>query len=182
MSFVIYSIFVGKKEVLCMEQDNSYYDAVIADLVAERDSLNSAIETLMRRRGLGGTLPPPTAASAATRENITEADLPHDAFFGLTIPDAAKKYLGITKKTRPHATLCEALLAGGLKTSSANFRETVRSVLGRQPDFVKVNSEWGLAEWYPAMRRDRKQRNGPPQVEPNKETNDGTTKDDVEAA
>jgi len=40
------------------------------------------------------------------------------------------------------------LLEGGFQTSSANFREVVRSTLSRNPDFVKVGGQWGLRDWY----------------------------------
>jgi hypothetical protein len=48
--------------------------------------------------------------------------------------------------------LAEALQAGGWKTASKNVTETLRVTLGRHPDFVKINAEFGLAEWYPGRR------------------------------
>jgi hypothetical protein len=67
----------------------------------------------------------------------------------MTLPDAAHKYLSLVKNPTPHPDFCDALLAGGFKTTAANFREVVRSTLSRHPDFVKVRrGEWGLREWY----------------------------------
>ncbi len=122
------------------------YDVVIADLENKRDQINAAIEML---RALGATgaiaLPLPAAPSKA---QPSEADIPRDAFFGMTIPEAAKRYLSIVKATKPNSELCSALLRGGFKTQANNFSEVVRSTLQRHPDFVKVNGEWGLGDWY----------------------------------
>jgi hypothetical protein len=129
-----------------MSQENSPYDAVIADLEAKRDQMSAMIENLKQMRGLVHSVV--TAGVSVIPVAGVSTTLSHDAFFGMTIPDAARKYLSIVKKTVPHPQLCDALLDGGFKTSAANFREVVRSTLGRNPEFVKVNSQWGLGEWY----------------------------------
>lgn len=143
-----------------MPQDFTHYDAVIADLKSQRDRLTSMIDMLEQMKSVGmpftasnaGDIPPRTASGAP--------EIPHDAFFGMTIPEAAKKYLSIIKRTAPHPALCDALLAGGFTTSSPNFREVVRSTLGRMhDDFVKISGQWGLREWY-GTRGKRKSKRG----------------------
>ncbi len=138
-----------------MAQDSTHYDAVIIDLETKRDQLNAMIETLKQMKSVG--LPSMGMPVSSAPSVITEADIPHDAFFNLTIPDAAKKYLSIVKKTKPHPELCDALLNGGFKTSASSFREVVRATLGRNPEFVRVNGQWGLKEWY-GKRGKRKSR------------------------
>jgi hypothetical protein len=128
-----------------MTQEPTPYDVVIADLESKRDQLSATIEML---KALRGTASIPLPLASGTQRLATEADIPRDAFFGMTLPEAAKKYLSIGKVTKTNPVLCEALLHGGFKTQSNNFPEVVRSTLGRHPDFVKVSGEWGLAEWY----------------------------------
>ncbi len=128
-----------------MAQEPTPYDVVIADLESKRDQISATIEMLKALRGTG-TIALPLAT--ATRPPATNGEIARDAFFGMSLPEAAKKYLSIEKVTKANPVLCEALLRGGFKTQSANFSEVVRSQLGRHPDFVKVSGEWGLAEWY----------------------------------
>lgn len=139
-----------------MSETPNPYDIVIADLENKRDQINAAIEMLRALSGTGAiALPLPAAPS---KVQMSEADIPRDAFFGMTIPEAAKKYLAIVKGTKANAELCSALLRGGFKTQAANFGEVVRSTLQRHPDFVKVNGEWGLADWYGSRGGARRQR------------------------
>jgi hypothetical protein len=132
-----------------MAQDSSPYDVVIADLEAKRDQINVAIDMLRALR-VTGAITLPASVPTPTQKPITSSDLeiPRDAFFGMTIPEAAKKYLAMVKVTKPNSDLCVALLKGGFKTQANNFSEVVRSTLQRHADFVKVSGEWGLAEWY----------------------------------
>lgn len=130
-----------------MPKEQTPIDVVIADLKAERDQLNSMISALERRKA-GASLNK-SAAVPADRLIISEDAIPSDAFFGMTLPDAAHKYLSLVKNPKPHPELCDALLEGGFKTGATNFREVVRSTLSRHPDFVRVRrGEWGLKEWY----------------------------------
>jgi hypothetical protein len=129
-----------------MAKEVTHYDAVIADLEQKRDQLTVMIETLKNMKLMGGGVPMPPAVRAAAITPL--ADLPHDAFFGMTIPEAAKKYLTLARGTKPQPELCEALLSGGFTTTASNFPEVVRATLGRHPDFVKIKGQWGLRDWY----------------------------------
>ena len=137
-----------------MSQTPTPYDLVIADLEAKRDQINATIE-MLRALGATGAIALPLPASPQ-RTPEPEA-ITKDSFFGMTVPDAARKYLNMVKVTKPNAVLCAALLAGGFKTQSSNFSEVVRSTLQRNQDFVKVSGEWGLAEWY-GSRNTRRRR------------------------
>jgi hypothetical protein len=144
------------------EQTN-HIDAAIADLQAWMERISMAIETLRTLRAHGDALPtglPVPGGGVSTKTG----DIPHDAFFQMTVPDAADKYLRLMKTTKPSSELAAALLKGGLKSTSQNFQEMIRSILSRDDRFVRVNAEWGLSEWYPAMRKraTEKKTEGPP--------------------
>lgn len=122
--------------------------ASIALMQAQIAKLQGAIETLEGVRSLlGGPV-----SSIGTARNGAETSFGHDAFFGMTASEAAKKYLAATKKTATAKAIAEAMVAGGWKSSSKNIPENVRTILARNPAFVVINGEFGLAEWYPGRK------------------------------
>lgn len=127
-----------------MTQESTPYDVVIADLESKRDQISATIEMLKALRSTASIALP----LAAPQRITVDTEISRDAFFGMTLTEAAKKYLAMSRITKPNPELCEALLKGGFKTQSTNFPEVVRSTLQRHSDFVKVSGEWGLAEWY----------------------------------
>jgi hypothetical protein len=133
------------------EQQPNAYDIVIADLERERDKLSITIEALKKIRQLGVSFE--ATSNFFTGEPpaiMPKMPIPHDAFFGMTIPEAARKFLGWegSRQTKSNGELVDGMLAGGFKTTAANFAESVRSTLSRNEDFVKVQGRWGLSAWY----------------------------------
>jgi len=143
-----------------MSQD---IEGTIAQLEAWRDRIDASIETLKYFLAQGQGVP--SSPLLGGNRLTTDAEIRHDSFFQMTILDAAEKYLAIVKVTKPTAEIAEGLLSGGLKTAAKNFSETLRSTMGRDERFVRVNGEWGLAAWYPAMKRERKARTGEPETQ-----------------
>ncbi len=135
-----------------MSQEPNHIDAAIADLESWLARISTAIETLKYFRSQGGALPVIPDPGEVARVSLN-GDIPHDAFFQMTVADAAEKYLGMAKKTKRIPELSDALLKGGVKSSSKKFPDMVRIMIRRDPRFVNVNSEWGLRDWYPGMRR-----------------------------
>jgi hypothetical protein len=135
-----------------MSQEPSHIDAAIADLEVWLERISTAIETLRHLQSQGGALPDSPVPIGAGRASLN-GDIPHDAFFQMTVPDAAEKYLTLTKKTKPTSELANALLKGGLKSAAKNFPSMLNTILSRESRFVKVNKEWALTAWYPGMRR-----------------------------
>jgi DNA-directed RNA polymerase delta subunit len=75
-------------------------------------------------------------------------------FLGMTIVDAAKKYLATKRCTQTNTQITNGLLSGGLILNSQEPMNTVGSVLTRRfhenGDIVRVSrGVWGLREWYP---------------------------------
>jgi hypothetical protein len=133
-------------------------DVAIAELEAQREKLKNAIDALKSLKKIG--LPTEVLAAMVNAFRAESSNLipdaprplaiPHDAFYGMTIPDAARKYLswGGNRQTKANAELCDALVAGGFQTKATNFAESVRATLGRERDFVKIQGQWGLRDWY----------------------------------
>ncbi len=129
-------------------------DAAIAELEGWKERISTAIETLKALRVQSGALPAgPPPGNPGRAGAATISDIAHDAFFQMTVPDAAEKYLTLAKTTKPNPQVAEALLRGGLKSAAKNFPSMLNTVLSRESRFVKVNGEWGLSVWYPGMRR-----------------------------
>jgi hypothetical protein len=136
-----------------MSTEASPFDSAIAEVEARIEALHTTLETLRQLRAQAGAAIP-QGASRATGGG--ESEVQHDSFFGMTIGDAAKKYLNFVKATRSTADIGGALERGGLKHASKDFNTTVRSVLGGREDFLRVNGDWGLTEWYPGQGRGKK--------------------------
>ncbi len=139
------------------------YNAVLADLEARRDQIDSAIAVIRSLITTGVTSTPPVElkssfkAPAATNEDVS---IHSDTFFGLSIPDATKKFLAMRKRPVSPADIVAALKAGGQvnATASDNFDRTLSSVLYRvsttNGGIVRVSrGNWGLSEWYPNKSR-----------------------------
>lgn len=128
------------------------YNAVLVDLRKKRDEIDKAICGIEIILGLTPSASP-TSTPQAHSNHIAE-----DAFFGLSIAEAAKKFLNIKKKPQTTKQIAEALTAGGLQNASGNFGNSVGSVLNRNAatatsTFVNVSrGTWGLRSWYPNYR------------------------------
>jgi hypothetical protein len=127
------------------------YEPVIAELKAQIEECQRVIVTLEMLRSKGSPTPATPAGSVIAHVGAG-ISFSNDSFFGMTIADAAKKYLTGIKKTATARAIAEALLAGGFKTAAKAFIESVRSILSKSPSFVLVNGEFGLAEWYPGRK------------------------------
>ncbi|HLZ40369.1 MAG TPA: hypothetical protein VKQ11_05375 [Candidatus Sulfotelmatobacter sp.] len=136
------------------------YDAVIADLEAQIAELTTALKAIKRIRSLGvgiGHAVKDTGGVAAPALEVIQHgpsdddDIRSDAFFRLTIGDAAVKYLRKWAGRRPQSvnTIIDALARGGMKGKGY---QTVYKTLVRRAkekgDVVNVHGDWGLQEWY----------------------------------
>lgn len=128
------------------------YESVIADLKAKRAAIDALIESFER------TLPFLQSGPLATvKPGVANQSIEKDTFFGLSVIDAARKYLSMVKSPKSTQDIAAALERGGLTHTSQNFANTVVTILRRQErnvgDIIRVKRDWGLAEWYPGLRR-----------------------------
>jgi hypothetical protein len=131
-----------------MANEEFDYHKILADMEAKRDAMNAAIDGMRLMLGL--------SAGAQSPRVVTplEVIIENGTFFGMSLPDAAGKYLRMTPKVlRTTKEIADALEAGGFETQSKRFFNTVFNSLTRytapEGTFVKVGGKWGLLEWYP---------------------------------
>ena len=127
------------------------YSAVLKDLEAKKQAIEALIANVRQLLGMGlqtGNLHPGSPGQAPESE-----DLRDHPFLGMSIGDAAKKYLTIAKHKQTVKEIADALERGGLHHVSANFPATVATMISRyaktDPEVISVGrSEWALASWY----------------------------------
>ena len=139
-----------------MNSNNIDYQAVLKDLEARKADLESAIQSV--KRILGQSVSPNNGFQSSANSS---GELAIDAFFGMSIPNATKKFLAHCKKPTGSSKIAEVLIKHGMVTSSKNFKNNVNSVLYRYSkdsgDIVRLHGkEWGLAEWYPGLKKGRR--------------------------
>ena len=126
------------------------YAAVLADLETKRAELDSAIAAIKVLLKQTGTM-------AATHEPVPRisrlADVPHNAFAGLSISRSIRRLLEMMQRRLSVAEILKGLEAGGLKPNK--YRNVYSILRGReayQADIIfKVDRRWGLAEWNPEI-------------------------------
>lgn len=137
------------------ESANVDYEAVLADLRAKRDKIDAAISGIEVMLGIQAL------SSVATKphKDVKEANiLGPGAFLGMTIADAAKKYLEHKRQNQRTEEILKALVEGGLVLTGESPINVVGSVLNRNynngGEIVKVaRGVWGLAAWHPRLKK-----------------------------
>jgi hypothetical protein len=146
------------------------YEAVIADLEAKKAQIESAIQAIRLIAGMGTS----AGSLGASPSSNSIQSLASDAFLGMTITDATKKLLGMTKKKLSTQDVMKYLEQGGLPPIAYN---TAYGVLRRRQnqvgDILNVGGEWALKEWYPNFK---------PKQRAVKETEDSEVADATEEA
>ena len=147
------------------------YEKVVADLEAKRATFNTWVDTAIQsmRQVLAAVSGIPQAAAntpvgPAGTPSLAPASVTPDAFFGLSIGDAAIRYLQIVKRQQSTREIADALVDAHYPHTSQNFVNTVNTALYRrskdEEDVIRIGRNWALAEWYPGRRRSPKGREG----------------------
>jgi DNA-directed RNA polymerase delta subunit len=132
------------------EKENAptQYAAVLADLYAKRDEIESAINTILFLQGSGSSAAPSGVANGGARP-VRAGVIPSNAFFGMSLVDAAKKYIELSQAKRTLPQIVKGLEEGGMPPQK---RDTVYAALRRRESMVgdiqKVGEEWGLKDWF----------------------------------
>lgn len=134
-----------------MSDANNMYQAVLDDLLARRKELDSAIAAIERIAGLESS---GDGASVRIGARGVEQAIRSDEFFGMSVPDAIKKYLDIRKRPQSPSEITKGLKDGGFVTRAKDFSLSVATTLRRlkkRGEVVHLSEkrQWGLAAWYP---------------------------------
>src|SRR5271165_1181698 len=125
------------------------YEAVLFDLETRKANLEAAIAAV--RLILGQTAPSGPSGGGGGYSGGAPA---HDAFIGMSIPEAAKKHLTAVRKKLSTQELMTAMEAGGLPPSKYS---TIYAILSRREnkvgDIINMKGDWALQEWYPNHRK-----------------------------
>jgi hypothetical protein len=144
------------------------------DYIAVRDDLKKRIETLQAGLAAVEAIIAAGAISTSGSPRVSGSqDIPEDAFLGMTLGDAAVKYLGMVRKMQTTAQIAEGVKQGGLPHAKANAVYTALTRREEKIGDVRVdeNNLWGLTEWHPtARRRSRPVSAKPPTVSEPSET------------
>jgi hypothetical protein len=140
------------------------YEKVLADLETKRAAFNAAVDNAIQgiRHVISAVAALPNQSVMGAHISSTvlhppSVSLTPDAFFGLSIGDAAVKYLATIKRQQRSREVADALEAAGYHHNSTNFTNTVNTALYRrskdEQDVVRIGRNWALAEWYPGRRK-----------------------------
>jgi hypothetical protein len=125
------------------------YAAVLADLEAKRAQLDSAIaamKVLMEQTGV-------MAATAPSLPRIASlSQVPPRAFVGRSTSAAVRMLLEMMQRRLSVREILQGLRAGGLKPNKyRNVYAIMRQRESDKADIIKVDRQWGLAEWNPEI-------------------------------
>jgi hypothetical protein len=138
------------------------YQAVLADLEARRASFNRAIDGAISsiRQILALTSVTGEVGTGSLKLNglAPTVQIDTDGFFGLSLVDAAKKYLKVSRRKLTNPEIAEGLDKAGFVHTSKDFTNTVGSTLLRalnqgDKEIFRQGRYWLLSEWAPGRRR-----------------------------
>ena len=150
------------------------YEAVLADLRAQREKINQTIALISSLRGMSSGI----AALPLTADQRPEGNEDvRSMFLGMSIVDAVLKLLALRKRKMTNNEILAELKAGGLELSSQEPLNVIGSVLSRRfhavGDIVRIDrGTWGLKAWYPGRNFKGKVTNGD---KPDEDASRGTT-------
>lgn len=124
------------------------YEAVLADLEARRTAIEALIAGI--RLLLGHS---PVDAGTGLSNGSGARDLRSDTFFGLTTPEAVKKFLAMKGRAQGPRVIASALVQGGQpratdeKAAYVNVYSALKRLNKSGEVAQTAAKEWGLAEW-----------------------------------
>jgi hypothetical protein len=137
-------------------------DPAIEELRAKRDIIDSAIRLLESIRDgsfMAGlpTLPTGAAPAGGPISPPMSGDIAPGTFHGMGIQEAVKKLLLLRKRTMDAPELSADLRAGGLSFAPKSIASVLHRSFVNGGDIVrKERGKWGLQEWYPNQRFNRR--------------------------
>lgn len=127
--------------------------AILESLLQERKELDSAIAYFKRKAGMsvspGDESLDQGGGSGSGVQGGNGGSIRSDFFVGLSVVEAAKKYLAMTNAPQTTQALVDVFAKGGKINTYATVFATLRRQARNVGDIRKLPSkEWGLQEWY----------------------------------
>src|ERR1700737_3539715 len=127
--------------------------SMVAQLKAQRIAMDEAIAALekLESLGFGSMQAPPTGGN--NHAGIQE--IQPDTFYGMSIAEAAKKFLTMSgRKPQTTDAITDALARGGLSANRDSVGTILVRIANQEGDIVRVGRGlWGLLDWYPGRAR-----------------------------
>lgn len=129
-------------------------EAILADLLARRAEIDAAIGQIRRIYGLSDESDPQQGTLGLVGKTVRipkeESDIRSDTFFGLSVPNAVKKYLKLVRAPASPQAIVAALGSGGQENPNyTNVYTALKRLRGAGEVRKLPTGEWGLSEWYP---------------------------------
>jgi hypothetical protein len=159
-----------------MSANSVNYKLVLADLENRIQKLQTAAEAIREILTIteGSSMPSSTTSlplnSNRNSDTVTDAAAT-ETYNGLSIADAAKKYLRKVRHPLSAKSITDGLEESGYKHASGDFVNTVRSALHRElkkehTELIRRHSgSFALAEWYPETREDNRENEAPETID-----------------
>jgi hypothetical protein len=152
--------------IASLEEEKAGLDAEIKAFLAKVEVRRTALERLIREHkkfvdllsGAGDVLIDKSQKEPEVIEVVVDSPpIPKNAFKGLSIIEAARKYLGMVKEGKTTRELGEAFIEGGRKAKPDKFYfDSIRTALnrrGKKNGIVKIGDQWWLDEFAPDKPR-----------------------------
>lgn len=125
---------------------------LLAELEKEVADLQTTIAVLKRR--MGGSANGSQVVTNFAAITAPETNGHDKPYLGMSIPEAAKKYLQRVREPKSPQEISEALRRGGLHSRSSDFMGVMRTTLARKGKEFGIESfgpgKWGLSDWRPS--------------------------------
>ena len=144
-----------------MSAENIDLGEVIALLESKRAAIDTAIASLKALTNSGALGPSEgtsyiNLAANVVNPSTSSGEVPDGVFHGKTLPAGIKLYLSLMNKKQTVREISDGLKKGGMESTSKWFDKIIYATLGRlrkSGEIVKIEGNWGLPEWYPALMR-----------------------------
>jgi hypothetical protein len=128
------------------------YAAVAADLEARIASLQALLAGVRALMGQAPIEGPPSGAGGISAPAVGR-EIPKEVtpgvFHSMSVSEAAKTFLEMTKVKQKTRAICDALTRGGIESDARDFYSNVYTTLSRNKDFFKRGKYWALTAWDP---------------------------------
>jgi hypothetical protein len=125
------------------------YTRVLADLEARRAALDAAIAGVRALLGQPADAAGAVSVPGTPGQALEWSEIGPGTFHGMSVSEASRKFLEMTKKKQKTRVIAEALVNGGIESESKSFYSTVYTTMQRNKDFLRLGKYWALREWYP---------------------------------